>query len=201
MRTRTSHAPAYSILLSALAAGFVGIASACAPIPSTERTTTIVTPSRAEFIGSANGSVSTFLEVRCGSLDCHGSIGRPLRIYSADGLRLPEDGGALSPGSGATTPAEQNANFDSVVGVQPEQMSRVAAAQGAEPETLFIVSKPMGDVDPTSLPQGQTTQGVEHKGGRVISRGDLGYQCITSWLGSMQISTTQFSDCKQASTL
>ena len=33
-------------------------------------------------------SVSPVLEQRCGSLDCHGNIARPLRIYGARGLRF-----------------------------------------------------------------------------------------------------------------
>jgi len=45
-----------------------------------------------------SAGVSTVLEKRCGSLDCHGTIGRNLRIYSSGGLRLPNEAG-LKPGN------------------------------------------------------------------------------------------------------
>jgi hypothetical protein len=80
--------------------------------------------------------VSTVLERRCGTLDCHGSTFRPLRIYSQLGLRKPllkgEDGAPAdydnyySGGGVETTPAELLDNYNSVVGLEPELIDEVA---------------------------------------------------------------------------
>jgi hypothetical protein len=34
------------------------------------------------------GPVADYLEHRCGSLDCHGQVGRNLRIWGCEGMRL-----------------------------------------------------------------------------------------------------------------
>ena len=89
------------------------------------RVTTILAPDQNEF-----AQVSPVFERRCGTLDCHGQVGRPLRIYSGLGLRLPNDAGD-TPGNGATTPDEITNNYRAVIGLEPEEMSRVVA--GADP--------------------------------------------------------------------
>ncbi len=126
------------------------------------RVTTILAPDQTEFT-----TVSPVFERRCGTLDCHGQEGRPLRIYSGRGLRLPNDAG-LVPGSGDTTPAEITANYRSVIGLEPEEMSRVVAGEDP-PRTLLILAKPL--------------MLQAHKGGPALAPvNDPGETCITSWL-------------------
>jgi len=167
-------------------AGFVyaAMAWACASVPDETRYTRIAQPDATAFQGPGNLGVSYFLERRCGTLDCHGQVGRALRVYGRDGLRLPNDAG-ITPLSGDTTPAEIAANYRAVVALEPEQMSRVVAG-GEDPETLLLLKKPL-DIK---------FGGVQHKGGPVIAAGhaDPGYQCLTSWLTN----TTDFAACQSA---
>jgi hypothetical protein len=125
--------------------------------------------------------VSLVLETHCGSLDCHGQVGRALRIYGGNGLRFVDDGGMARPGMSGTTNTERKLNYQSVMGLQPELMFNVIN-NGAAPETLLLLRKPLG---------------IErHKGSTVISGGDFSYKCITSWLtGSGQVDT---QSCAQA---
>ena len=126
------------------------------------RATTILAPDQSEF-----ATVSPVFERRCATLDCHGQVGRPLRIYSGLGLRLPNDGGN-TPGSNATTPDEITANYRAVIGLEPEEMTRVIAGEDP-PRSLLILKKPL-------LLEA-------HKGGPAFApSGDPGEQCITSWI-------------------
>jgi hypothetical protein len=174
-----------SLVIVSCAAGV----SSCASVPDENRYTVILTPDAVQY---QNG-VSFFMERRCGTLDCHGQDGRPMRIYGARGLRLPNDGG-LTPAHGDTTPAEQLANFRAVVGLQPEQMSRVVASGGQNPESLLLLQKPIGDQN------GAT--GARHKGGSVISTGpsDPGYVCLTQWLANPDPRTADLSYLAQCKT-
>ena len=145
---------------------------ACASVPDENRVTPILQPDYQQF---DQGFVSYFLERRCGTLDCHGQVGRPLRIYGRYGLRLLNDAG-LTPITGDTTEAERAANYRAVVGLEPEEMSRVVSGEDS-PESLLIILKPLGDEE--------DSRGVRHKGGSLISRGDaFGYECLTRWLSS-----------------
>ena len=111
--------------------------------------------------------MSPVFERRCGTLDCHGQPGRPLRIYSGLGLRIPNDAGDV-PGSSATTVDEITTNYRAVIGLQPEQMTRVIAGQ-AQPRSLLILSKPLNL--------------ESHKGGPAFApTGDPGEGCITTWI-------------------
>ncbi|MBS2016989.1 MAG: hypothetical protein JST00_29145 [Deltaproteobacteria bacterium] len=118
------------------------------------------------------GGVNDFLTARCGSLDCHGQIGRPLRLYSANGLRF-EDGDGGRRAAGATTAAEKKENYLAVVGLEPELLSAVAvvASQGGEFNDLLLFKKPL------DIKGG----GVRHKGGPVLRFGDNGWVCLTGW--------------------
>ena len=89
-----------------------------------------------------SSGVTTVLEKRCGSLDCHGGLGRNLRIYSSSGLRLPSEAG-LKPGAGETTIDEITANYQSVMTLEPEATN--AVVDGADPYTLLVVKKPLDD--------------------------------------------------------
>ena len=111
-------------------------------------------------------SVSAFMERRCGTLDCHGSTYRPMRIFGRLGLRDPAENNVT--GGKATTAAELDANYASVCNVEPEKMSQAAADFGQSAEQLLLMEK---------------ARGVEgHKGGVVVTPGSAGDECILSWL-------------------
>jgi hypothetical protein len=114
---------------------------------------------------------------RCGSLDCHGQVGRNLRIYGSQGLRLSSTG---IPGNGVTTTAEYDADYRSAVALEPEIMSQVVEDGGKDPQRLTLVRKPRGE--------------ESHKGGTLIIVGDPQDVCLTSWLAG----TTDTASCKTA---
>ncbi len=137
--------------------------AACLAQPQEEQTLLFegARPDRATF-----DAPSGYLEKHCGSLDCHGQPGRPLRVYSQFGMRLdPND----VPGGRPRTDDELNANYLAVIGLEPEIMSQVASDHGADPERLMLIRKPLGT--------------ERHKGGQIFSdQSDPGYLCLTSWL-------------------
>ena len=114
--------------------------------------------------------VGDYLELRCGSLDCHGQPGRNMRVWGHYGMRLKtgDTPGLSPPMSPATTSDEYQATYRSVVGLEPTVMSAVVSEHGAHPEVLTLVRK---------------ARGLEaHKGGALITPGDDQDVCITSWL-------------------
>jgi hypothetical protein len=139
---------------------------ACGPASPTG-TSTFPAPSFTDFAGGAGSpGVHMFLEHRCGTLDCHGQTGRPFRLYSSGGLRLLNDAGLVS-GGGADSPEEIYANYQSLVGVQPEETALVIGGQ-EPPRQLLVVGKPLGL--------------VTHKGGQVLAAGDSSDACLEGWL-------------------
>lgn len=113
----------------------------------------------------AGASVSAFMERRCGTLDCHGSDYRPMRLYGRFGLRDPA--GTDISGGKATTPRELADNYAAVCTVQPEATQAVVEGSG-DPEALLILRK---------------ARGVEaHKGGQVVVPGSASDKCILGWL-------------------
>ena len=64
------------------------IAAGCSSVDPTA-TVTVKEPSFGPQ-GSALRPISSVVERRCGTLDCHGSTYRPLKIYGQIGLRRPE---------------------------------------------------------------------------------------------------------------
>ena len=112
--------------------------------------------------------VAPVLAQTCGTLDCHGSSSRNLRVYGSEGLRLAASDRPLSPP--CTTPAEIDEDYESVVDLEPEVMSAVVGDRGAHPERLTLVRK---------------ARGLEsHKGGTLFREGDDPDLCLTSWLAS-----------------
>jgi hypothetical protein len=162
-----------------------GATGSCAPIPDPDRYTVIATPSFDQFSGNLSATPPVYgleqvIERRCGTLDCHGQVGRAFRIYSQDGLREPTDADN-EPGLAPTTPTEIQANFESAVALQPELMSAVVVdPTNNPPDTLLLVRKPRLE--------------ERHKGGQVVVAGDDADTCLTSWLDG-QIDTTA---CKTA---
>jgi hypothetical protein len=110
--------------------------------------------------------VAAMLIQACGTLDCHGTVGRNLRLYGDTGLRYsPTDiPSTLVP----TTADEVTQDYESVIGLEPEIMSEVVASGGANPERLTFYRKALGL--------------ESHKGGAVVVRGDPRDLCITTWL-------------------
>jgi hypothetical protein len=144
--------------------------------------------------------VMLVIERRCGSLDCHGSIARPMRVYSQTGLRyvdIVKDGTAqyndpnaaeksgTYPGfKKATTPAESQETLRSICGLEPERMTQVVLGQEADPERLLLLSKPL--------------ELERHKGGKVISKGSPDYNCILSWMQGKPPNKVDKAECQVA---
>ena len=91
---------ARTLAACAFASGAIATSTgSCASSPDPGRATTIVAP---DFVQFKTGGVNDLLANRCGTLDCHGQVGRPLRIYSRTGLRILDDaanvpGGIVDP--------------------------------------------------------------------------------------------------------
>lgn len=116
-------------------------------------------PDRASF-----GPVARVLVKRCGSLDCHGSRYINMRLYGFASGRLAE----LPDTPAETTQQEIDADYDAVVGLEPEVMRKVVAEQGQNPSRLTLVRKGRNE--------------EHHKGGQRIVAGDNADRCLLSWL-------------------
>ncbi len=146
-------------VVGALALSVAAMSSACSDLGGT---VTNVCASQEIF----EQSVSPFVERRCGTLDCHGGIARPMRIFGRLGLRHPDEDNVS--GGAATTALERAANYTSVCGVDAEKMNESVQNLGNTAEKLLIVTK---------------ARGLEkHKGGKVVNENDPGDLCILSWL-------------------
>jgi hypothetical protein len=143
---------------------------ACSTPASNDRFVATV-PDRTSF-----PPVADLLDHRCGTLDCHGTVARNLRIYGYEGLRL--DASARPSSQPSTTQAEYDEDFASVVGLEPEVMSDVVKSGGDAPERLTFYRK---------------ARGLEaHKGGTLVQAGDAQDTCLRSWLAGH----TDASACK-----
>jgi hypothetical protein len=131
--------------------------------PEAGRLTAAQLPSRAQF-----PVVSAAMQHRCATLDCHGQVGRNLRLYGFGGLRRSTPESPIAdPTLDPTTESELDASYASTVGLEPEDLWRVVA-QGADPSHLSIVRK---------------TRGTEkHKGGQLAEIGDALDRCLVLWL-------------------
>lgn len=109
--------------------------------------------------------VVEMLDYDCGNLACHGTAVRNLRLYGDQGLRLDTRD---VPCGAPTTAAELQADYRSLVGLEPESMAEVVAA-GAHPERLTLVRKARGT--------------EQHKGGAVL-RDSSDLAACTSACGS-----------------
>lgn len=147
------------VVLGALALSVAAVSSGCSDLGGT---VTNVCASQEIF----EQSVSPFVERRCGTLDCHGGIARPMRVFGRLGLRHPDEDNIS--GGAATTALERAANYTSVCGVDAEKMNESVQNLGNTAEKLLIVTK---------------ARGLEkHKGGKVVNENDPGDLCILSWL-------------------
>jgi hypothetical protein len=154
-----SFAPALGLLLLLGAA----LALPACAMPAADARVQEKVPDRASF-----AEVAQVLEHHCGTLDCHGSAQRNLRIYGNESLRLNAKDRPLMPA--CTTAAEVEEDYQSTVGLEPELMTAVVESGGADPQRLTLIRKARGS--------------EHHKGGSPIHEGDDADQCLTSWLAS-----------------
>ncbi len=103
----------------------------------------------------------------CGSLDCHGSKYRNMRLYGFGSERLDPSNNPQTPD---TTNAESDADYDAVVALEPEIMAEVVAGGGKDYERLTLVRKARNE--------------EAHKGGEPIVPGTDADTCLLSWLAS-----------------
>jgi hypothetical protein len=138
--------------------------------------------------------IHPWMNRQCGTLDCHGQVGRPFRVYGARGLRLYDRQARLAPGGADTVPEEFRASYESLIGLEPEATRRVVAGD-QEAQTLLIIRKPAG-----SAP-GQTDSkaGERHKGGTVGTTEGGPLACLIAWLEIKKLGGfTGASDCQIA---
>jgi hypothetical protein len=159
------------VILGVLAAAGSAVAvAACVGDGGTE---TYECPDQRVFTGRwpdggapAGASVSEYMSRRCGTLDCHGSELRPMRLYGQYGLRQPAESNVS--GGMPTTLAELKANYGAVCSIEPEKTSKAVDDNGQSAEQLLIVEKARGN--------------EAHKGGAVVKQGGPGDLCIAGWL-------------------
>jgi hypothetical protein len=144
---------------------------ACAIPPTDGRYTPAKLPDESTFPPVAN-----LLSVRCGAIACHGTKARNLQIYGSTGLRWLSTDRPFYPS--CNTAEEDTQTYDSVVGLEPENMSAVAS--GGDPALLTMVRKARGTED--------------HKGGQIWTTGDDSDLCLTSWLQG----SPSTEDCESA---
>lgn len=144
--------------------------TACATAPDERELARQNPPDKEQFL---RGGVNDFMVARCGALDCHGQVGRPLRLYGVNGLRkVPPLEVELERPTGPLTAEELDDNYLSVVGLEPEALGYARAVEGEYLDFLLLKK-------PISIEGG----GVRHKGGPVLRpTGDPGFECILSWI-------------------
>lgn len=156
---------AFCVTVASVSALVLVGTTSCTDAPDVNRTTGVIVPDFATYVTN----VDRYLARRCGSLDCHGQPGRAYRIYSREGFRdYTLADGSLVSGQQPTDPAEQRANFQALVGLEPEEMTRVMARQAADIKTLLFIRKSL--------------RLERHKGGPAMADDDPGYRCVEAWL-------------------
>jgi hypothetical protein len=167
------------LAFAAPVAAFVAALGGCEDIPDPG---VVSCRSLAEF-----ADVSAMFEQRCGALDCHGNMARPLRIYSKNGLRYTQqpfdpnatqDAGAVS-GGAQTTDVEIELNWRAACALEPEKMNELVAG-ALEPDLMMLMTKPLEE--------------ERHKGGKLFVRGDPAWSCLRTWLAGAVLA----ADCAEA---
>ncbi len=80
-------------------------------------------------------------------------------------------------GQQQTTDAEVLANYQAAISLEPEEMSRLIARQGIDPNRLLLLRKPL--------------KLERHKGGPSMAEDDAGYKCVVAWLKVRTIRATE----------
>lgn len=113
--------------------------------------------------------VAAALVVMCGTIDCHGSQYRNMRLYGYGGERLSP---TALPDALGPTDEEVQADWEAIVGVEPELYAQVIAEGGVNPERLTLYRKGRG-------------LEAHRAGNRLVTNGDAsGDTCLRSWLAS-----------------
>jgi hypothetical protein len=142
-----------------LTLGLLGCQNDVYTIAGNRGSATLAVPARNVF-----PQVADAMQLHCGTLDCHGQVGRNMRLYGQFGLRLDPKGDPLGQ---VTSNAEYDACYASIAALEPEAISDVVQ-RIAPPDTLTMVRKPRGI--------------EEHKGGQVVVEGDALDRCMVGWL-------------------
>lgn len=123
-------------------------------------------------VGSASFTdIQTFVGSGCGSLDCHGDPGRPLRIYSVYGLRLTVDLRTQS-----TIPASA-----------PNPITTGEMARNSTSFAAFSLDLPIDQHRALAKPLSEEAGGMAHKGGDLWpSKEAPEYLCLRAWLDGAQ---------------
>lgn len=109
--------------------------------------------------------VADALQKHCGTLDCHGNNARNMRLFGYYGIRqFDKDRVNFT----ATTPAEYEMTYQSVITIDPERLSRIVASGGAGIDKWLVLSK------------GRGTE--HHKGGARLAPGGAADTCLVSWV-------------------
>jgi len=153
-----------AVALPALAAG-------CATGDSTATTTLPEYGTVADF----TAFVQPVLAAGCASLDCHGDPGRPLRLYSLNGLRLTDE----LRGEDESEP-EMTANMLSIAGLDPED---------TQIEDQLLLLKPLA----------VAAGGFHHVGGDLWpDQSEPAYRCLHSWFRSGTSDADAQAICQRA---
>ena len=136
------------------AAALAALAAGCAADDSTATTTLPEYGTVDDF----TAYVQPVLAAGCASLDCHGDPGRPLRLYSLNGLRQMDELRGED-----ESESEMTANMLSIAGLDP----------GAEQiEDHLLLLKPLA----------VAAGGFHHVGGDLwADQGEPAYRCLHSW--------------------
>ena len=152
---------AMKILGVAVLGSIVGLGTAACEAPDgAARIDAAAAPRGEEFRPVAQVVVD-----RCGSLDCHGSKYRNMRLFGFGSARLDP---AHRPDAPDTTLAESELVYEAIVALEPDILREVVAEGGDRPERLTFFRKGRG--------------AEAHKGGQRIVPGDPADACIRSWL-------------------
>jgi hypothetical protein len=138
----------------------LGALVACTTPQIGERVDPGVAPSGTQF-----KPVAQVLLERCGSLDCHGSRYRNMRLWGFGAPRLDP---VNQPDAPDTTQDEADHDYDAIVSLEPDIVRSVVSSGGKSPDRLTFVRKARGH--------------EAHKGGQPITVGDPADMCILSWL-------------------
>ncbi|MDF2693448.1 MAG: hypothetical protein K0S65_1831 [Labilithrix sp.] len=160
MTTRSSRLSGFSF--AGILGAALGLAVAACQGPDSDAR---IDPATAPA-GPAFRPVAQVLVERCGTIDCHGSKYRNMRLFGFGSARLdPEH----RPDAPDTTQEEVDRDYDAVVALEPDLIRRVVAEGGRAPERLTFFRKGTG--------------AEAHKGGQRIVPGDDADACLRSWLG------------------
>ena len=119
--------------------------------------------------------VADAMQPSCGTLDCHGQVGRNMRLFGARGLRL---SATDTSAEGVTQPPEYDADYWAIIALEPETMATVVREKGDNPERLTLIRK------------GRGTE--RHKGGKLMSPNDNLDRCIVGWVaGRIEVDACQ----------